>query len=678
MSSADRRATGSWWGLAVLLSAFLLGRAAAQPPAPFGLTELARPDSLAADSLGTPFPFLPDSLQLADSQRSGPDSLARPADSLAAAADTLGLWRRFWRRAAVWPTPAAYSSPDPRPLPRLPERPDRPVEDLGEELLPLVAGPLFDQAEVGHRQELALDGLQARHSGIQLDGLELGSRLTGITDLNLLQPGLTDPTWRDSWQCQAGGAGGRLEFETRRARDDSVLTRVSWADGFMGYVHAEGEFARPLLGGRVLAASRQTFTHQRVPGAHFRGNLFLWNWDRPLGTDWLLRLDQRILRDASEILDHDGHNRHLRQSLLRTRLTRQWGGLASLGLDLWQRQDKRDWNLDQYRADRERLRGGALVGQRLWAGGGLKGRLGLESQRLSVDSWLQEARLAEGELQAAWTRPTAWGRLVLEPSAETALSSADDRRRWSLGARLGLTRPDLWADLLLRTGATPPTPEQLHVTRPAGALDGFSSPWLRDSGRPLLPDSNLTGTRWRRQELRLGTTLWQGRLPVSLRAWRVELEHDLLETPVSDSTWSWRGHDHLHWGVQLFAEAALRPGWFLRFNQGWFFDNRDLVSREFPSYLLDAALRHEHAYYGGELRVSASAGLHHEYGAVDAAGDALWQRPELWFQCEAMRRRFTLWWALRSPFSRVENARVEDRALHGHEEWLGVRWSFED
>jgi hypothetical protein len=63
---------------------------------------------------------------------------------------------------------------------------------------------------------------------------------------------------------------------------------------------------------------------------------------------------------------------------------------------------------------------------------------------------------------------------------------------------------------------------------------------------------------------------------------------------------------------------------------------------------------------------------------VDRAGNSLWQHPELWLQGEATRRRFTLWWALRNPFFTADNARVESRALHGHEEWLGVRWSFED
>lgn len=682
MTRADRRPTASPWKWVVLLSAlsFWTGALSAQdlPPASSGPApppgdSPARPDSLAT----TTTLLLPDSLRAG-----GPplltDSLATTPDSTALPADTLGLWQRLWRPSSSWPVPARYASPDPRPLPRLSPQPDRPSEDLLDELLPLVPGPLFDQAEVGHRQQLALDGLQARHAGLRLDGLELGSRITGLADLNLLLPGLCDPARGDAWNRQTGHAGGSVDFETWRARDDSVLTRVRWADGFLGYVHAEGEFARPLFGGRALAATRQTFTHQRSPGSPFRGNLFLWNWDKPVGRNWLLKLDQRLQRDASEVLDHDNHNRHLQQSLLRARLSRRLGLLGSLGLDYWSRRDKRDTDLDRYRADRERLTGLALEGHRLWAGGGWSGRLAAERRRLSSEDWAQRDLALDATLQAGWTLPSPLGRWILEPTAAAGHKSGDDLRSWHTGLRLGLTRTQGWGDLLLQAGATPPTAEQLHLIRTVQGQDAFDSPWLRASNLPLLPDSTLSGTTWTRQELRLGATLWQGRLPVSLRVWRVELDGDLLQTPASDSSWSWAGHDHVQWGAQLFAEAALWRNASLRVSQAWFVDNRDLVSREFPSYLLDGVLRQERRFFGDELLLRLSAGLHHEFGGLDTEGDPLWVRPEFWLQGEATRRRFTLWWAVRDPFLGTDNARVQDRPLHAHEEWLGVRWTFVD
>jgi hypothetical protein len=607
-----------------------------------------------------------------------PDSLRR-ADSLATASPSSSWWKDLWRHRAVWPSHGGFESPEPRPLPAMPALPDRPSEDLGDILRPLVAGPLFDQGQVGHRQELAQDGLQPRHLALRLDGLDLGSRLTGQSDLNLVAPGLTLARWSGAWQRLGSGAAGSLDFESLRARDDSVLTQVRWADGFLGFISVEGEFARPVLGGRALLASRQVFTHERMPGANYRGNLVYWNWDKPLGDQWLLRLDQRILRDVSEVLFVDGANRHLRQHLQRARLERGLGGQASLELDLWHREDQRDADLDRFREERESLRGAALTGHRLWAGGGARLRLAAERQRLWTTDWLESGTDVESRLTAGWTWPARAGRWALEPDLLLGRRTVVDHSHWSAGTRLGwtATAQPLWADLLTVEGSTPPTPAQLWQERLPQGSELFSNPWLRQAGLPLLPDSTLDGTRWSRQELRVGLVLWKGRLPLQLRAWRVELGNDLVESAVSDTSWSWTGHHHVQSGAQLFGTADLAPGWSLRVSQAWFRDSRNLLSREFPTWLLDGALRHERVLFG-ELRLVVHAGLHHEQGGVDSAGDALWQTPELWLQGEATRRRFTLWWALRNPFGWADNQRVEGLAQHGHEEWLGIRWGFQD
>lgn len=674
--------------LFVLLLPLLLlcaaGRAAAQGGA-FGLPlsapsaqdSLAPPDSLVFRPVRT----LKDLAATAEDAFVGPplpDSLRR-VDSLATASRSSSWWNDLWRHRAVWPAQVELAPLEPRTLPIRPALPDRPSEDLGDALRPLVAGPLFDQGQVGHRQELAQDGLLPRHMALRLDGLDLGSRITGLADLNLLAPGLTDPRRGGPWQRTGGGAAGSLDFESLRARDDSVLTQVRWADGFLGYVEVEGEFARPVLGGRGLLASRQVFTHERMPGANYRGNLFLWNWDKPLGEAWLLRLDQRIQRDASEVLFVDGANRHLRQHVQRARLDGSWGGTHALGLDLWLREDQRDTDLDLYREERESLRGAALTAQRLWAGGGARLRLAGERQRLWTQDWLDRGTDLEGRLTAGWTLPAVRGRWVLEPDLMLGRQALDGHKRWSAGARLGWTAParPLWADLLAVEGSTPPTPAQLRQTRLPQGSELFTNPWLRQAGLPLLPDSTLAGTRWSRQELRLGWTGLYGHLPIQLRAWRVEMANDLVESAVSDTSWGWTGHHHVQSGAQLFATAQLAPGWSLRLSQAWFQDSRNLLSREFPTWLLDGALRHERVLFG-ELRLVLHAGLRHENGGVDSAGEALWKTPELWLQGEASRRRFTLWWALRNPFGWAENQRVEGLEQHGHEEWLGVRWGFQD
>lgn len=654
-----------------LLSALLLfcGSLSAQPLR----------DALPSPTL-SPFAVTPDSLGFLLASPAGPDTLAATlADSSLAAADSTGFWRRLLRRPAQWPLPTTFYSPDPRPLPGLAPTPDRPAEDLADVLLPLVAGPLYDQGQLGHRQLLALDGLKPGFSTLSLDGLDLSSRITGLSDLNLVAAGLTEARLTRAWERLEDRPGGGLALTTLRARDDSVQTRVRWADGYLGFVSAEGEFQRPFLGGRALLATRQSWTHERVPGAHYRGNLFLWNWDRPLGAGWLLQADQRLLQDASEILDADGRTRRLRQSLLRGRVTHLLTDQASLGLDLWQRLDRGRYRTPAQLDDRERLLGATLNlahadAERRWTVSA-----GVERQRLSSDSlWLMRRLVSRLRARAAWSLSAGPGRWVLEPAGQVWQMSGEDQTGWTAGARLGLTRLDAWGDLLLAAGQLPPTPEQLHLVRAPARLDAFTNPWLRESGLPLEPNPRLAFCTWSRQELRLGTTLLDGRAPLALRVWRVDLMDDPAERIESDSTWSWGGFDHLQWGAQLFAEAEVTPGWRARASQAWFGESRSLVSREYPSYLLDGALIHERRLYRGDLFLRVTAGLHHEFGGVDGQGGALWREPEFWLLGEASRRRFTLWWSLRNPFGLAGNARVAGRPLHGHEEWLGVRWGFVD
>jgi hypothetical protein len=524
-----------------------------------------------------------------------------------------------------------------------------------------------------------MDGLRPGLSTVRMDGHDLSSRITGLADLSLAAAGLGATIGGDAWERLGERPGGALELAAERAQSDSVLTRVRWADGFLGFVGTEGEFARPLLGGRALLAARQVWTGERAPGSHHRGNLVQWAWDRPLGAGWLVQADQRQVRDVAEILDHAGQTRRLRQDLLRTRLARLLSDSASVSLDLWRRLEREDWRRQARLVDRQHLKGVALALERSAAERAWTLRAALEEQRLaSGDSWRQRRLEARLEARGAWSRGTSLGRLALEPAGQVWRLGGDRLAGWSAGARLGLTRLDGWADLLASAGHLPPTPEQLQLERLPAQLDAFPNPWLREAGLPLEPNPRLRDCSWSRQELRLGTALWGGRAPVSLRAWRVELRDDPSEVPASDSTWSWGGYDHTQWGLQLFLEAAPRPGWRARLAQGWFGDGRDMVSREFPSYLVDGSIARERRLYGGDLLLRVTAGLHHEYGGVGAGGVALWERPELWLMGEAARKRFTLWWSLRNPFNLAENARVQGRPLHGHEEWLGVRWGFVD
>jgi len=556
-------------------------------------------------------------------------------------------------------------------------RPDRPVEDLADQVQALVAGPLFDQGQVGHRQLLALDGLRPGASTLLLDGIDLSSRISGLADLNLVSPGLCQPAAFDAWNRLGERPGGSLSLRTVRAVGDSVLTRISWADGFMGFITVDGDFQRPLLGGRFLAGSRQIYTHERVPGAEYRGNLFLWNWDRPLAGQWLLRLDQRLVRDRSDVLDAEGDRRALDQSLLRARLGRALGATRRFELDAWERLDRLAFTRVQKQRDGERLQGLSASLDEVWAGGGYRVQTTVERQRLSSDAWVQRRLESRVEGSAAWTLLALGRRWVVEPAATLRHIGADDMWGGSAGVRVGTSGLRAWCDVLLQGGQLPPTAEQVHLTRWPALSDAVISPWRRDANLPLQADSTLEASRWQRQELRAGTRLLAGRLALAMRAWRVELQDDPLETPAG-ATWQWRGWDHVQAGAQAFAQLQLTPRWRVDAAQAWFHDNRDLISREFPQWLSDAVLTHERLLFNRELNLRVHFGLHHEYGGVDSRGQALWVAPELWLKGEATRGAFTLWWALRNPFGLADNARVEARPLHGHEEWLGIRWSFQN
>lgn len=669
---STRRALAGW---RVLLFVLTLGvpELPAQDAPIVWIPMTGRPDSLArsADSLQSNSPVF----RVTGRVLPGTSSTSLATDSLAAdSTATPSLWHRLWTVGENWPQVLRHQSPQGRPLPGLAESPDRPVEDLGEALLPLVPGPLFDQGQVGHRQLLALDGLRPGASALLLDGLDLSSRISGLSDLNLVVQGLCQPATSDAWNRLGSTPGGVLSFRSRRASTDSVLTRVAWADGFMGFISVDGDFQRPLLGGRFLAASRQIYTHERIPGAEYRGNVFQWNWDRPLAGEWLLRLDQRLLHDRSDVLDFNGQRRSLDQSLLRARLGRSLGTSRRVELDLWQREDRLAFRRSLKQEDREELRAISLSLDEIWAGGGWRMQATGEHQNLHSDAW--EDRRLEGRVEAtaAWTLQALGSRWVVEPAAHLRHTGGDNSWGGSAGLRVGTSGLKSWADVLVHSGRLAPTVEQLHLTRIALLSDAVISPWRRDATLNLVGDSTLEASRWTRQELRLGTRALAGRLSLAMRAWRVELRDDPLETPAI-TQWIWKGWDHVHAGAQAFLGWQLGARWRVDGAQAWFYDNRDYVSREFPQWMSDVVLAHERLLFRRELNLRVTMGLHHEYGGVDSQGNALWTAPELWLKGEATRGSFSLWWALRNPFSLADNARVEGRPLHGHEEWLGLRWT---
>lgn len=660
-------------GLSCVL--FVLGAAAqtvpsdtATPPAKAPAEGQASPDSLLA-------PVLPP-----DSSRVLRDSLQVPQDVDSTATDSLILGdeplaapsrfaRARYRELADTLRPEAW-------LPRVPDRPRRPAEDAFDEWQPLVLGPAYDLAQVGHRQELALDGLEPRESTLTIDGIDVSSRLTGRSDLGGYGLGLFDPAASDPWErLAAGRPGGAIELERLRATNDSVLTRVRWADGFMGYVVTEVDFRRPWLGGRLAAGTRQLFTHEAMAGAHYRGNLFFWNYDRALSADWRLRYDGGAQRDQHGLLWWNDGSRRRRQSLQRLRLEHRFAAPMALEADVWQRLDgdRIDRSAGSTR-DLARLRGAALHLRGQSEGAEWRLSASGENQRLSSGGWIQ--RQIDARLDGDWRR--SLGPLDLRLDGALGRRSDRDPLPWSLGGSLGFRRGPWRAELLLQSGRRLPWAEQLHLDRDPALLDLAPQPWLRWSERVLRANPSLDPTGWFRQELRLGW-LDEGR-SLGLRLWRVAL--DAQPTPVpglaSDDDWAWAPLDHAQFGQQAFLTWSLPWKTRLRLSQAWFHDDEGLVSYEFPTLLFDGELDWNRRFFGGELDVNASLGARLEHGGVDQVDRSLWGRPELWFKASARRKRFTLWWALRNPFGFAHPQRVEGYELQGHEEWLGVEWNFLD
>jgi hypothetical protein len=613
----------------------------------------------------------------ADTSRAGIRSIELAVDSLLSAdglqpGDSLDGGARASRFGRVRYRRLPDTAPAPAWLPRLAPRPGRPAEDAGDELLPLVLGPLFDPAHVGHRQELALDGLDPRESSLRIDGLDTGSRITGRADLGGI--GLGGDGAVDPWErLDPGRPGGALALETLRADSDSILTRTRWADGFQGFVLTEVDFRRPWLGGRAAAGTRQLFTHERLPGAHYRGNLFFWNFDRALTPGLWMSFDQRIQRDQHGQLVVDDGSRRRRQHLQRLRLEQRTGPGTALDLDLWQVEDadRGDRSAGSVH-DVARLRGAALGLRGSGEAQAWRMALQAEHQRLSSGDW--KRRQVESQLNGGWRRRLGPGWLRLQGSLGQRSGTAP--LPWSLGSHLERELGAWQGALLLQAGRRLPWPEQLHLDRAPTRMDAVADPRWRASGQTLLADPDLAPTSWTRQELRLG---WQqaGRT-AQLRLWRVAL----VDQPhpqagiFNDEPWTWSTASPVHWGQQAYLRWPLAPRLELNLSQAWFREDRGAVSYEYPTWLLDGHIGWRDRWFSGELDLRAQLGAHLERGGVDRFGNPLWGRPEIWLKGSARRGAFTIWWALRNPFGLARPQRVEGLELHGHEEWLGIEWNF--
>lgn len=579
--------------------------------------------------------------------------------------------------------PVRDAAPDPRlPRPALPAH--RPVEDFSDEIQLIQPGPLYDQGQTGQRQLLALDGLDPREGSLLLDGIDMGSRITGRSDLNLLNLEGLDPERSRWWQRRGSHAGGVLELSALRAADDSILTRIRWWDGFLGYIRVEGEFRRPVLGGRMLLGAGQTWTHERVPGAAFRGNQFFWNYDRPLAQTWLLRFDQRVIRNKHNLLelDTDG-TRSAFQRLDRLRLQHAAGNGWLVEADVWQLglRERITRILDSY--DRERVRSMGLRASRHQTRGHLQTGLRAEQQRLTSADWVKRKWI--GVLDADWVGRGRWRdwERTFGVNGELRWDRDHPERGGHLGVSIDLQRGGLWLGTIVNGGLRPASPEALYLSRDPALLDRVVSPWIRGSNGILAPDGDLEPMSWIRQELRGGIELRGPRqATVSARAWRVAIVDQPVEVlyrslqPGVPDTPKWLSEDHVHLGAQLHAGAGLVPHLRINYRLSWFDDDRNVVSREFPTLLNDGWLEYERKLFGRELDVRALLGLHHEHGGVDSQGAALWSGPELWIKLSARRGPFTIWWSLRNPGGLADISRVEALPLPGHEEILGIRWNF--
>jgi hypothetical protein len=621
------------------------------------LRELPPPDSL----------FAP--LQAATDESGGPGTPA--ADSLRGPRSLAFDWSPF----------AADSTHEWLPAPRI--QPARPVEDLADEIQLLHLGPLYDQAQTGQRLLLALDGLDPRESAILLDGVDLSSRITGQSDLNLLSLEELDPGRSAWWNRRGDHAAGSLELSALRAESDSIVTRIRWQDGFLGFVRVEGDFQRPVFGGRMLMGAGQTWTHERVPGAAFRGNSFYWNLDRPLAPNLLLRFDQRILHNKHNLLELAPTGRRSHDlSLNRLRLQMYHSRWDLVELDLWQLEQREGISRTSTVKDSERIRALGLslcdtIDDRSW-----RGSMRVEQLRLSRNTWLlRDTRIvgSAGLIQQL----NGWnGRLdKLELSGD--LSSRKDLSGLPFNGSMILSGHQGWlqGELLFQAGRRHPHPEMLYLERDPALRDRLVSPWLREAGLSPEPDYDTSMIGWLRQELRLSfpVDLVQP-VGVQLRGWRVMLKDQPVEVIQQGATEEdlavWQRIDHVQSGLQLFLNAKLQRRLKANLAISHFADSKSVVSREYPTSMVDFWLEGQRWFFGRELEVLAWLGAHQEHGGLDSSGNALWEVPELWFKLSARKGPFTLWWSLRNPWGLTDASRVEGLPLPGHEEILGIRWSF--
>ena len=621
------------------------------------LRELPPPDSLFAPARNVAEPVDEPVTPPADSLR-GPRSLA--FDWSPFAADSIHEWL---------------------PVPRV--QPVRPVEDLADEIQLLHLGPLYDQAQAGQRLLLALDGLDPRDSGILLEGLDLSSRITGQSDLNLLSLEELDPARTSWWSRRGEHAAGSLELSALRAENDSIVTRIRWEDGFLGFVRVEGDFQRPVFGGRMLMGAGQTWTHERIPGAAFRGNNFFWNLDRPLSPNLVLRFDQRIFHNKHNLLElaPTGTRSH-DLGLNRLRLQLNHDRFDLIEFDIWQLEQRESLTRTAYTQDSERIRSVGLTVRDTNESSTWNVGLHAEQLRLSSDAWLlRDTRM----LSRAGLKKTLdlWdGRLEgVELNAE--LISRRDLPGLPFNSSLKLKgrQAGLHGELLLHTGRRHPQPEVLYLERDPALRDGLVSPWLRETG--LLPDPVYdTGMmRWFRQELRLSFLLDLHKpVDVQLRGWHIQLKDQPVEVihegPQEEDLAVWQRLDHVQGGVQVFLQALLHKRVKANLAFSHFADSKSVVSREYPTNMVDIWLEGERWFFGRELEVLAWLGAHHEHGGLDSFGNALWEVPELWFKLSARKGPFTIWWSLRNPWGLTDASRVEGLPLPGHEEILGIRWNF--
>jgi hypothetical protein len=565
-------------------------------------------------------------------------------------------------------------------MPVVKSRTSRPVEDICDHLLPFVLGPIYDQANIGHRQMLALDGLEYRNWKLLIDGVDVSSRINGMSDLNWISAGVMNLRQTDLWsRSGTQSAAGALEFAGLRSDSDSVITRVKWNDGFRGFITTDVDFRRPLIGGQFTAATRQIFTHERTPGALFKGNTFYWNWDKDLGVRWKLHIDQHVIRDKSHILTTTDDQRRTLSNMLRFRLKQQNSSLPFLfEFDYWNLDRIERWSRANTIEDHELIHnlGFNLSGLAYnWAYRFI-GRT--ELQDLSSASWGRELWKQDASLDLF--RKFSGNRWL---ELKSSLSKRQDFRRpvWNIGAEFGFSGREFkglsssWV-FVLDAGEHLPWPDQLYIIRDPNDLDQVVNPWLRDEAEQIWPDYNLSRSSWQRLELRsslehefLGSAV--------IRAWVVDLENELFPFAgtVSDTVWSWQGYSHTQFGQQLQYRKNILDKLTFNFNEAWFKDNRNYVSYEFPTLIIDSSLDWGHQFFKGELNFSSSIGLRHESGGVNANDYLLWNGLEYWFYMEARRRNFTITWSVRGPAGN-DLYRVGEQMLKGHEEWLGIKWNF--